>query len=289
VSTPGSVTVVERWRLARAEIDAAIDSWLGELPEASVVDAARYIAMGGKRLRGFLVLEAAESLGASRDAAIDAAVAVELVHAASLALDDIIDEDVTRRGFEAAWVRFGLKKTVMVSNLLIPFAQRIVEMKYGGEALERTVAAWLDISRGEVIDAFLPPEKLAPETYMEMIRLKTGALFRLSAELGVLAAGRRDLLEVASHYGETLGIVYQIADDIRDSRDPRKLEREPSLRLFIRWMGGDTSKPLDTIERLIREAESLAEKMAPGSYTLRVLPRFIVNAMLANIDGDGGG
>ena len=271
----------------RASIDSALESFLDELPEARVVDVAKYIAMGGKRLRGFLVVEVAESLGAGEEAALDAAVAVELVHASSLALDDIIDEDYTRRGLEAAWVRFGLKKTVMVSNLLIPFAQRIVYSRYGALALERTVQAWLDISRGEVVDAFLPPDKLAPDAYLEMIRLKTGALFRLSAELGVIAAGREDLLRAAGEYGETLGITYQIADDLRDSEDPKRVEREPSLRLFLRWAGG-REKPLKVIEELITKAEQLAEELdGARASALRVLPRFVVDAMLRGLPGTG--
>ncbi|HIQ24257.1 MAG TPA: polyprenyl synthetase family protein [Pyrodictium delaneyi] len=275
--------LLEQWRAARQLIDAAIERWLIELPEANAVDAARYIAMGGKRLRGFLVLEVARSLGAQIEEALDAAVAVELVHAASLALDDIIDEDLVRRGAEAAWVKYGLKKTVMVSNLLIPFAQKIVAERYGEEALRRTVRAWLDISRGEVIDAFTVPEQLSPDTYLEMIRLKTGALFRLAAELGVIAAGRHSLIDVASRYGETIGIMYQIADDLRDSRDKEKVKNEPSLQLFLRWLNGaGINKAYTTIKILLARAVDFSTRIAGSMHNsyLSYLPRFIVNAML---------
>lgn len=276
----GAGVILERWRRARAEIDTAIEAALSELPEAGVVEAARYIARGGKRLRGFLLLEIAEALGGDRSKAIDAAVAVELVHAASLALDDIIDEDLTRRGFEAAWVKLGVKKTVMVSNLLIPYAQEIVARNYGPRALERTVAAWLDISRGEVIDAFMPPEMLDKNAYLEMVRLKTGALFRLSAELGVLAAGRDDILGEAARLGEVIGMVYQVADDIRDSRDPVRVEREPSLRLFLRW-ASPLEKAYEFIERTLDEVKKMIASMLDGVDTvLRELPEFIVSAML---------
>ncbi|ALL00607.1 geranylgeranyl pyrophosphate synthase [Pyrodictium delaneyi] len=275
--------LLEHWREMRQLIDDAIERWLKELPEAKAIDAARYIAMGGKRLRGFLVLEVARSLGARVEDGLDAAVAVELVHAASLALDDIIDEDITRRGAEAAWVKYGLKKTVMVSNLLIPFAQRIVAERYGEEALRRTVQAWLDISRGEVLDAFTSPEELHPDSYIEMIRLKTGALFRLAAELGVIAAGRYSLIDIASKYGETIGIMYQIADDLRDSNDKEKVRSEPSLQLFLRWLNGSgVNKAYTMIKTLLSKAIDFSIKITGNLHDsyLSHLPGFIVNAML---------
>lgn len=280
-NTGGSL--VARWRQAKRLIDENIESWLRQLPESEAIEAARYIARGGKRLRGFIVVELAEELGAEIGEALDAAVAVELVHASSLALDDIIDEDLTRRGMEAAWVRYGLKKTVMVSNLLIPFAQLIVDRKYGAEALRRTVSAWLDISRGEVLDAFREPAGLGSDAYLEMIRLKTGALFRLSTELGVIAAKRFDLLHDAAKLGEVLGMMYQIADDIKDSRDPNKVEKEPSLQLFKKWAPSE-GYAINYIRRLLADAESLAEKLVgSGSYSFREIPRFIVRAMLGDI------
>jgi len=276
-------TLEERWRQAKTLIDKAIEEKLRQLPEINAVEAARYIARGGKRLRGFIVIELAEELGANLDDAIDGAVAVELVHASSLALDDIIDEDYTRRGMEAAWVRYGLKKTVMVSNLLIPFAQEIVDKSYGHEALKRTVKAWLDISRGEVIDAFSDPSRLDKDTYLEMIRLKTGALFRLAAELGVIAARRFDLLPLASRLGETLGVMYQIADDIRDSRNVEKLSKEPSLQLFRRWAPSE-EKARNYIRQLASWAAELTERLiGRGNYSFRELPVFIVRAMLGPI------
>ncbi len=272
-----------QWRSIRSAIDEAIERTLRRLPEAEAVEAARYIAMGGKRLRGFILLELAQALGAKLEDAIDAAVAVELVHAASLALDDIIDEDLTRRGNEAAWIRYGLKKTVMVSNLLIPFAQTIVYKRYGKLALERTVEAWLNISRGEVIDAFVPLEKLAPNSYLEMVRLKTGALFKLSAELGVLAAGRSDLLKKAGELGEKLGIMYQIADDIRDSSDPDKLKKEPSLRLFKMWAPSPDQAHRKIRELLEETMRLMRELVSAGHTVLELIPGFVIKAMLGRL------
>ena len=279
--------LLERWRQLKTRIDAAIEDRLKELPEAEAISVAKYIALGGKRLRGFLVVEFASSLGADEDDALDAAVAVELVHAASLALDDIIDEDIVRRGKKAAWVSFGIKKAVMVSNILIPFAQNIVYQRYGSLALLRTVAAWLDISRGEVIDAFYDADRIDPSLYIEMVRLKTGALFRLSAELGAIVAKAYDIIDSVSEIGENIGIMYQVADDIRDSNDPVK-RNEPGLRLFRRWLNGKgPEKALSFIKNMLMRTHILLDKtFGERSSAIRMLPELIVNAMLGNIDTD---
>ena len=279
--------LLERWRQLKTRIDAAIEDRLKELPEAEAISVAKYIALGGKRLRGFLVVEFASSLGADEDDALDAAVAVELVHAASLALDDIIDEDIVRRGRKAAWVSFGIKKAVMVSNILIPFAQNIVYQRYGSLALLRTVAAWLDISRGEVIDAFYDADNIDPSLYIEMVRLKTGALFRLSAELGAIAAKAYDIIDSVSEIGENIGIMYQVADDIKDSNDPMK-RNEPGLRLFRRWLNGEgPEKALSFIKNMLMRTHILLDKtFGERSSAIRMLPELIVNAMLGNIDTD---
>ena len=279
--------LLERWRQLKTRIDAAIENRLKELPEAEAISVAKYIALGGKRLRGFLVIEFASSLGADEDEALDAAVAVELVHAASLALDDIIDEDTVRRGKKAAWVSFGIKKAVMVSNILIPFAQNIVYQRYGSLALLRTVAAWLDISRGEVIDAFYDADRIDPSLYIEMVRLKTGALFRLSAELGAIAAKAYDIIDSVSEIGENIGIMYQVADDIKDSNDPMK-RNEPGLRLFRRWLNGEgPEKALSFIKNMLMRTHILLDKtFGERSSAIRMLPELIVNAMLGNIDTD---
>ncbi|ABM79895.1 polyprenyl synthetase family protein [Hyperthermus butylicus] len=272
--------LVEHWKKLRSLVDDAIKQWIARLPEAHAVRVAEYIARGGKRFRGFLVLEIARSLGGRIEDALDAAVAVELIHASSLALDDIIDEDVERRGQKAAWVEYGVKKTVMTVYLLVTFAHKIVEERYGFRATSRTITATLNISRGEVLDAFTDPDSLPPEYYLETVKLKTASLFRLAGELGAIVAGREDLYGEAGLYGEYLGLMYQVADDIVDSRTGTI--SFPSARMFRKWLGSEgIEKAYKFIANLLTEAEKLAEKLAatPDSY-LPILPEFIVSAML---------
>jgi geranylgeranyl pyrophosphate synthase len=266
---------------AKRLIDERITQVLATIPEADAVSVAEYISLGGKRLRGLITLETAKILGGSWEDALDAAAAVELVHSASLALDDIIDGDVHRRGKLAAWVAYGVRKTVMVSNLLIPLAQQLVYERYGEKALEKTVRAWLDISRGEVLDAFMDPQRVEPDVYLEIAKLKTGTLFRLAMELGAIAAGKDHLIATLSQYGEILGILYQIIDDMNDLKVK---PNEPGIILFRHWIGDENGmeKAYAYIRRIltkIRSLETKVEEETEGKYReslLREIPRLFL-------------
>ncbi len=270
------------WGEARRLLDQAIGDVVSSLPEAGAVEAARYIVEGGKRFRGFLSIVVCVALGGSVEDAVEAAVAVELVHASSLALDDIIDADLYRRGRPASWLVNGVSKTVMVSNLLVPLAQEIVYRAYGGRALKLTVRAWLDTSRGEVLDAFTPDAD-----YLETVRLKTGALFRLAAQLGAAAAGAWGSVGEAGRYGELLGVAYQVADDAVDLAQGRDTV---GARMLSRWIGGaDVEKAVDAAYSYAARAAEVAEKLT-GCRILREIPFFMVDAMLreAGLGGRSG-
>ncbi len=275
---------MKRWMKWRSRIEKSLKAALSMIPEHRAIDAVRYIVEGGKRFRGFLTILVAEELGGNGENAIDAATALELVHASSLALDDIIDEDTVRRGRPAAWVAIGVSKTVMVSNLLIPLAQMIVFTRYGVRALERTVKAWLDVSRGEVLDAFYVADELPTDYYYRIVTLKTGALFRLSAELGAIAAGRDDLVDAAGFFGERLGIAYQVADDLVDlvlENRGKRIKPSTGFLLFRRLTGGSVSKALSLLRDVVDKAVKAAEPL--GSTLLASIPGFMAAKMLEEV------
>jgi len=267
--------IVRLWKDIRRLIDEKLDEVLTGISETALVNAARYTVSGGKRFRGFLTIMVARELGGRIEDALDAAVAVELVHAASLALDDIIDADVFRRGKPAAWVTLGVSKAVMTANLLVPYAQKIILQKYGSYALERTVEAWLKTSQGEALDAFAPKAD-----YLTVARLKTGALFRLAAELGAIAAREGDsVVKLAGEYGEALGIAYQIADDVVDLLAGVE---SPGANMLVEWLGTiDPEAGIREAYRIAIQAAKLAEELAGANTLLAELPIFMVKTMLS--------
>lgn len=267
--------LVSRWREARRLLDERLRELVDLVPESEGVEVYRYIVEGGKRLRGFMTLLVAEELGGSWDAAMDAAAAVELVHSASLAIDDVIDGDVERRGAPAAWLKYGPGKAMMAANLLISYAQRLLLERYGHKAVEKSVLAWFDISRGEVKDAYM-----SGGDYYEVVRLKTGSLFRLAAELGAIAAGAYEKVGVMSGFGELTGVAYQLADDIVDYV---KGERSESIKRLVRWLGNPAdiiSAALSKLRAILEGVNRFLEMAGLDRGLLVLLPRFVVKVML---------
>jgi len=273
---------------ARMAIEAGIERFLNENIEARVLDVANYIVSGGKRFRGALALLVSDLLNGNRELAISSAIAIELVHASSLAIDDIIDLDYCRRGGPSAWVAHGVSKTVLVSNLLIPHAQMLVE-PLGELAVHEVIDSWLRITKGEILDVF---EENAP--YEDVVVLKTSSLFQLALALGCLSANRPELIPVLKEYGRILGMAYQVADDIVDFHNiEKKGWREAlSLKKFVKWLGlsnadGEEKATVlrvgkDRLKGLVELATDVAlaiEAKELGSY-LAVLPYFMVSRML---------
>ncbi len=288
--------LLEYWRGRKKLIDAAIESLLESAEEAGAIEVAKYIARGGKRFRGVLVMLSCEALGGTPQEALDAAVAVELVHAASLALDDIIDHDMFRRGRPAAWVVHGISRTVLISNFVIPLAQKLVE-RYGFRAVQHTIQSWLDVTRGEILDVFnvSPSPKAGPGLYEKIIDLKTGSLFQLSVDLGIIAAGERKYNGFPL-YGRLLGKAYQVADDIVDLKliaEGKLKEIHPILNLAAEWMAGREVKLPEEAEvavecgirklrSLVAEAMRLADTLPATRFReyLKAIPIFMASKML---------
>ena len=281
--------LVSYWEEKKKLLDEALRRAIrGE--EAEAIDVARYIVEGGKRFRGILVLLTAEALGGDPLDALNAAVAVELVHASSLAIDDIVDRDTVRRGQPAAWIMHGIAKTVLVSNYLIPLAQKMVE-KYGFEAVRHTIRAWLDVTRGEILDVFVSSKTpYNPGLYRRITELKTGSLFRLSINLGLAAAGKSgEGYEEFSEYGLLLGIAYQVADDIVDLKlvsEGALEEWPPVLALAASWMLGRKAElPRDAEEAYRAGIVKLRTIVSMASEKASILPVNKYSDLLSEIPG----
>jgi len=131
----------------------------------------------GKLLRPGLLLFVAEELGASRESALPAAIALELIHNFSLIHDDIEDGDTRRRGRATVWSVIGIAKAINAGDLMITLA--LIE---GAKASPDTVTCMLDAIRdlvdGQSLDLEFESRWVTPPEYRAMIQLKTSALFR---------------------------------------------------------------------------------------------------------------
>jgi farnesyl diphosphate synthase len=219
---------------AAAEIDQALDILLpaAEGPEAPLFAAMRYAVIGGgKRLRGFLVLEGARQFSVSRQAALRVAAAIEMVHAYSLVHDDLpaMDDDDLRRGKPTVHKAWDEATAILAGDALQSHAFTVL----AEEATHPDPAVRIELVRclskaagprgmcgGQMID-MLAEQSGGQLDEMEVGRLqtlKTGKLIEFSAEAGAVlgkapAAQRHALLA----YGRDLGAAFQIADDLLDA------------------------------------------------------------------------
>jgi farnesyl diphosphate synthase len=222
----------------RAEIE---DALLGVLPAegtdpAALVAAMRYsVLAGGKRLRPLLFLAGAESAGPERlpADALAAPAALERLHTYSLIHDDLpcMDDDALRRGRATCHVVFGEATALLAGDALQTLGFELLATRPSGEsragrridAVARTARAIgvLGMAGGQALDLGATGAPIpVPERATQLRRihaLKTGRLIRLSLELGALHAGAdADRLRGVSRYGDALGLLFQIADDILD-------------------------------------------------------------------------
>ena len=204
---------------AKARIDAELKlraaQWFSALPPAHA-DALHTILAEGKRLRGSLTCLVAEALGGTLEQALPAALAVEMVQAASLVHDDFVDGDTVRRGRPAAWTLLSSRRAVLVADVM--FAMAIEKMAQAGArecaALAHAIAA---MAQGALQESAGNSCAENLDAYRRIIYLKTGSLFGAAARLGALAVDAQEpLLQAATDFGARAGELYQIADDLAD-------------------------------------------------------------------------
>jgi geranylgeranyl pyrophosphate synthase len=181
--------------------------------------AGATIAAGGKRLRPLLVFVAAGPDPAGRDAALRAAVAVELVHSATLVHDDVLDAAVLRRGRPTVVASAGRSIATATGDLL--FSRAFAELAGGGSVAPVRVLS--DASSALVQGELLQREdawklQTTRERYLRRCDLKTARLFRAACELGALAGGGN--VALLGEFGEHIGLAFQILDDVLDVSGP---------------------------------------------------------------------
>lgn len=180
---------------------------------------------GGKRMRPMLTLLMAKNYGAASMVTQYAAVGLELLHTASLVHDDVVDESSERRGQASVNAVYNNKVAVLVGDYILSTAllnvsktgnQRIVQ--YLAE-LGRTLAA------GEILQlSNIQNQDISEEVYFQVVRQKTAALFEACAVIGALSTGASDMeTEKARAFGQQLGIMFQIRDDIFDYYDSKEV------------------------------------------------------------------
>jgi octaprenyl-diphosphate synthase len=195
---------------------------LDEMLQADVEmvhDVARYMAtLKGKRLRPALTVLCARATGHWDDRVIDAGVGVEMIHAATLIHDDLVDQADTRRGKASINAKWNDHVAVMMGDFLLARALCLLVDLGNLEALGAVSRATERLSMGEIFEFQIGLQADTRETsYFSMVGDKTASLISASCRIGPLMADApREMVEALTKYGECLGLAFQIADDVLD-------------------------------------------------------------------------
>ncbi len=178
-----------------------------------------HLKSGGKRLRGLLTLGAAKLSGYELgDRDINFAACVELIHAATLLHDDVIDESSIRRGVKTTNAIWGNQSSILVGDYLLSRCFEIMVDDGNLEVLKLLSSTSAKIAQGEVLQLQHKGEAdLLEETYIDIINLKTASLFSAATKTGACISNSNEKEKKAlESYGKNLGLAFQIADDALD-------------------------------------------------------------------------
>jgi farnesyl diphosphate synthase len=217
---------------AAAFVERTLDALLPQAmgPEARLLDAMRYAALGGgKRLRGFLILQSGRLFGVDRRALGRVAAAVECVHAYSLVHDDLpaMDDDDLRRGKPTVHKQFDEATAILAGDALLTLAFGLLAAPDAhGDPFVRCdlvarlaqVAGHAGMVGGQMIDMEFEGKAPALAEITRLQRMKTAALITYCCEAGaIMGKASQPLRSALCNYGQDLGLAFQIADDLLDA------------------------------------------------------------------------
>lgn len=175
----------------------------------------------GKMMRPILVILSARMVGRCTQEVLHAAVALEMLHTASLVHDDVVDESDRRRGQASVNARFGNKAAVLVGDYVLSMALEHAALTQSTRVVGLVAQLGQTLADGELLQLYNTQSDIIDEkSYYSVIRKKTASLFAACSQIGaILAGGSEDDVERLRQVGQITGICFQLRDDIFDYDD----------------------------------------------------------------------
>ncbi|HYM00118.1 MAG TPA: farnesyl diphosphate synthase [Blastocatellia bacterium] len=295
-----------------AKLDEAIDDYLARraeevntwletlvppetMPPERLHEAMRYSLMaGGKRLRPTLVLTAGEALGAATADLMPVGCAIEMIHTYSLIHDDLpaMDNDDLRRGRPTCHKMFGEAMAILAGDALLTLAFNVLSVNAPAADINRQIRVILEIANasgtvdgligGQVADIENEGRDVTGATLEYIHRSKTGALIRASVMAGGIIAGASESeLDLLSSYGQSIGLAFQVADDILDvTSTSEQLGKTPGKDAAAKKATYPAIHGLlasrNRAEELVQQAVDAASSLGERAALLAGLARFII-------------
>ena len=288
LDSAATAEVLSPARLVETELIAAEErlSRLLDSNESIIAEICHYLVdAGGKRLRPTFIMLVYRACGGGEskvDFAIDAAIALELIHSATLLHDDIIDRGLLRRGKPSAFARYGFGPSLIAGDYL--FCRAFELCSRFEERLIRTAAeACIQLTEGEVMETRYRHNAAATlADYISVIERKTASLFYAGGKVASdLAGAPARTVEAMSKLGTTMGLAFQMVDDLLDILGPEEkigkpvgsdlragipslpvvlgVERSPELRKLLHNGTAIEGATLERALEMLRAPEILAE------------------------------
>ncbi len=257
-----------------------------DCPQKSVIEAARYsLSAGGKRIRPALVMEFCKVCGGKPETALPAACAIEMTHTFSLIHDDLpcMDDDDLRRGKPSCHKAFGEATALLAGDALaiMPFeviAKAGLDKTISAEAALRISQLLAELSGfegmigGQTLDLEYENKKPSVSEILEMYRMKTGALLEFCCRAGCIAAGADENKQnAAGKFGRSIGLAFQITDDILDITSDEKTlgkpigsDSENGKYTYVSAVGIDKAR--ERVKQLTAEAKELLSEFSDTEF-----------------------
>ena len=180
---------------------------------------------GGKRMRPMLILLMAQNFGRVSQVTQNAAVGLELLHTASLVHDDVVDESSERRGQASVNATYDNKVAVLVGDYILSSALLCVSMTDNQKIIQLLAELGRTLAAGEILQlSNIQNQEISEDVYYQIINNKTAALFEACSKIGALSAGATDEeIAAAAKFGQNIGMIFQIRDDIFDYFDSKEI------------------------------------------------------------------
>ncbi len=186
---------------------------------ASLYEPIRYaVEAGGKRLRPIILLSACEAVGGNPEEALDAGIAVELLHTFTLIHDDIMDADTWRRARETVHKKWDTSSAILAGDAIFVLAYQSLlrtKIKNIRPVIDLFNEGVLGVCEGQALDMTLESKsEVSNSEYLEMIEKKTGMMIAMAAAVGASIGGAKSAeLKKFKEFGATLGKAFQLQDD----------------------------------------------------------------------------